>query len=190
MWRYVHGILTDPDRLRRVLDAMIEEKRRAMRGNSDEELGMWLDRIADVDRQRARAQDLAVEGLLSPEELRAKLSTLEKKREAARSELEALRGRKEEVEELERDRDTLLESYVGMVPEGLDYFSAEDRRWAYGRIRLNVFAESDGSLVATWALTKDIGVISEDAHQDEGNAWGRLGEVLRRLGCEDGARKA
>jgi tetratricopeptide (TPR) repeat protein len=27
-------------------------------------------------------------------------------------------------------------------------------------------------------------------HEDEGNAWGRLGEVLRRLGREDEARKA
>jgi predicted Zn-dependent protease len=27
-------------------------------------------------------------------------------------------------------------------------------------------------------------------HEDEGNAWGRLGEVLRRLGREDEARRA
>jgi tetratricopeptide (TPR) repeat protein len=27
-------------------------------------------------------------------------------------------------------------------------------------------------------------------HEHEGNAWGRLGEVLRRLGREDEARKA
>ena len=27
-------------------------------------------------------------------------------------------------------------------------------------------------------------------HEDEGNAWGRLGEVLRRLGREDEARAA
>ncbi len=27
-------------------------------------------------------------------------------------------------------------------------------------------------------------------HEDEGNAWGRLGEVLGRLGREDEARKA
>ena len=167
VWRFVYGLLTDPDRLRRGLDAMIEEKRKALRGNTDKELGMWLDRIADADRKRSRAQDLSIEGLLSPEELRAKLSDLEKTRETARSELEALKGRKEEVEVLERDREALLESYTAMVPKGLDHFTTEDRRWAYGRIRLNVFAGSDGSLVATWALTKDISVICEDTHQDE-----------------------
>jgi hypothetical protein len=32
VWRFVHGVLTDHDRLRRGLDAMIEEKRGTMRG--------------------------------------------------------------------------------------------------------------------------------------------------------------
>jgi hypothetical protein len=58
-------------------------------------------------------------------------------------------GRMEEVEELERDRDTLLERYGAMVTRGLDAFGPEDRRWAYNCIRLNVFADSDGSLSAT-----------------------------------------
>ncbi len=77
-----------------------------------------------------------------------------------------------------------------MVPEGLDAFGPEDRRWTYKRIRLNVFADSDGSLIATWAFAKDISVISGYTHQDEGNAYGRLGEVLRRLGRRDEAREA
>jgi recombinase-like zinc beta ribbon protein len=37
VWRFVHGILTDPERLRRGLNAMIEEKRGAMRGDPDKE---------------------------------------------------------------------------------------------------------------------------------------------------------
>jgi hypothetical protein len=73
-WRFVHGILTDPDRLRRGLDAMVDEKRRALSGDPDKEARIWLEKIADADRQRARAQDLAIEGLLSPEELRTKLT--------------------------------------------------------------------------------------------------------------------
>jgi hypothetical protein len=75
VWRFVHGLLTDPHRLRRGLDAMIEEKRRGLRGDPDREARLWLQRIADADRQRTRAQDLAIEGLLSPEELRSKLSS-------------------------------------------------------------------------------------------------------------------
>ena len=33
-------------------------------------------------------------------------------------------------------------------------------------------------------------VTARDRHQDEGNAWARLGEVLQRLGREDEARSA
>ena len=190
VWRFIYGLLTNPERLRVGLETMVEQKRRALRSDPGKEVNFWLDKIADVDRQRARAQDLAIEGLLSPEELRAKLDALKEGREAATRELEALQGRRQEVEELERDRDLLLAQYEGMVPEGLDAFGPEDRRWTYKRIRLNVFADSDGSLIATWAFAKDISVISGYTHQDEGNAYGRLGEVLRRLGRRDEAREA
>jgi hypothetical protein len=190
VWRFVHGILTDPERLRRGLNAMIEEKRGAMRGDPDKEAKVLLGKIAEADRRRARAQDLAVEGLLSPDELRAKLSALEEAREAAEDALEALRERKGKVEELERDRDALLERYAGMIPEGLDAMAAEERCWAYKRIRLNVFADAEGSLSATWAFTKDPSVISQNARDDEGNAYLRLGEAYERLGRDDEARAA
>jgi DNA repair exonuclease SbcCD ATPase subunit len=127
--------------------------------------------------------------LVSSDELRAKLAALQEVRAAAKRELEALKDRREEVEELERDRDALLEQYAGMVPEGLDDYSGEDRRWAYKIIRLNVFADKDGTLSATW-MFDSMGAIRGNAHQDEGNAWGRLGEVLGRLGREDEARAA
>jgi len=186
VWRFVHDLLTEPERLRVGLDAMIEEKRKGLRGDPGKEANVWLDKIADVDRQRVRAQDLATEGLLSPDELRAKLAALQETRKTAMRELEVLSSRKEEVEELERDRDALLESYAGMVPEGFDKFGPEERRWVYKLLRLNVFADSDGSLTAMWMFTR-ASAIQENTRQDEGNAWGRLGEVLRR---EDEARKA
>ena len=156
--------------MRAGLDTMIEEKRKAMRGGPDQEANLWLDKIAGIDRQRARAQDLAVEGLLTPDELRGKLVDLEETRKTAKHELEVLRNRRAEVEELERDRDTLLKDYAGMVPEGLEGFDPEERRWAYKLIRLNVFAEADGTLSATWMLD-GVGVVQKNTRQDEGNAW-------------------
>jgi hypothetical protein len=76
-------------------------------------------------------------------------------------------GRMEAVEELKRDWDALLEPYGAIVPAGLDAFGPEDRRWTYNCICLNVFADSDGSLSATWALTKYGSVILQNARQDE-----------------------
>jgi hypothetical protein len=108
--------------MRAGLDTMIEGKRKALRGGPDQEANLWLDKIVDIDRQRARAQDLAVEGLLTTDELRAKLEDLEETRKTAKRELEVLRNRRAEVEELERDRDALIKNYAGMVPEGFEGF--------------------------------------------------------------------
>jgi hypothetical protein len=88
---------------------------------------------------------------------------------------------------LERDRDTLLVHYAGLVPEVLKEFSPEERRWAYKVIRLNVFADAEGNLSATWMYTR-AGVIQENTRHDEGNAYVRLGDVLSRLGRKDEAR--
>ena len=59
----------------------------------------------------------------------------------------------------------------------------------YKLLRLSVFADSDGNLTAVWMFTR-ASAIQENTHQDEGNAWGRLGEVLGRLGREEEARTA
>ncbi len=88
---------------------------------------------------------------------------------------------------MERDRDALLEHYAGLVPEVLEEFSPEDRRWAYKVIRLNVFADAEGNLTATWMYTR-ASVIQENTRHHEGNAYVRLGDVLSHLGRKDEAR--
>ena len=53
-------------------------------------------------------QDLAIKGLLTDEELGAKLADVENRRESARAGLEACRTRTEKVEQLRRDREAVL----------------------------------------------------------------------------------
>jgi hypothetical protein len=161
-----------PDRVRELAERPGEEKafESALRAELEEDSR----RMEEVDWELAEEPPEA----------------LEETRTVAKRELEALKSRREEVEELERDRDILLESYAGMVPEGLEEFGPEERRWVYKLIRLNVFfADAGGNLTATWMFTR-AGVIQEHTRQDEGNAYARLGEVLGRLGREDEARAA
>jgi chromosome segregation ATPase len=61
---------------------------------------------------RSGYHDLAAKGLMTFEELEEKLRGLEETRKTAERELEALRSRRERVEELEQDKETLLESYL------------------------------------------------------------------------------
>jgi hypothetical protein len=51
---------------------------------------------------------------------------------------------RERVEELERDRDDVIESYAGMLPDALDALSGEERRRLYGMLRLEVAPAPNG----------------------------------------------
>jgi hypothetical protein len=103
-----------------------------VRGDPDREAAAWLDKLAQVEQERSGYLRLAAKGLVGDDDLAEALAELEDTRATAERELGAIRGRKEALEELERDRDSLLESYAGMVPEALDALAPEERRQVYG----------------------------------------------------------
>jgi len=76
---------------------------------------------------RAGYQELAAKGLMTLDELGGRLEQLDKSRNTAHKELEALKSRRESVEALEQDRYTLLKSYAGLVPKKLDAVLPEKR---------------------------------------------------------------
>ena len=114
VWRFVSGLLQDLDRLREGLERMMEVE---LRGEPERESRAWPDRAAEIDRKRGPFQDMAAEGLISFEELRAKLTELAENRRVAEEKLKASRGRRERAGKIEWTQDTLLESYVEMVPQ-------------------------------------------------------------------------
>jgi site-specific DNA recombinase len=120
VWEFVSGLLIDPERLRTGLEEMIKRESDGLPDNADREAKARMDRLAEVDHKRARFQDMAAEGLIDFDELRAKLVALEETRDTTRKELAALEARRDQLAELERDRDTLMERYAGMVPDALD----------------------------------------------------------------------
>ncbi len=152
VWAVVYDILTDPEQLRADLERMIELEREGVRGDPDRETNMWLDKLAEVDRMRSGYQEMAAKGLMTFEELGARLEELESTRDTATRELEALRDRRERVEDLERDRDALLEFYAGMAPEALDSLAPQERHQIYKMLRLQVFAGADGRMELTGAF--------------------------------------
>ena len=85
VWDLVSGLLSDPERLRAGLDAMIEDERGAPRGDPEREAKAWLERLATLDRKRGGYLDLAAEGIMGRDELRAKLAELEEGRETRRA---------------------------------------------------------------------------------------------------------
>ena len=162
MWNLVSALLTDPERLRVGLDAMVEQERSGVRGDPDHEVRVWLERLAEADRMRAGYQELTAKGLMTIEELSARLEELEATRRTAADELEAIRRRAERLAGLEQDRDALMELYAGAVPERLERLGPEERRRIYGRLRLELWARSDGTLEARGVLLEGLRADPED----------------------------
>jgi hypothetical protein len=84
--------------------------------------------------------------LITFDELREKLVSLEETRVTAVQELDALSRRQKRVAALERDAEALLDSYAGMVSEALDSLAAEERHEIYRMLRLKVLAHPDKTL--------------------------------------------
>lgn len=137
MWELVSGLLKDPERLRVGLEEMIEQERRG-----------YL--------------RLAAKGRLSNEELDEALAELEDTRITAERELGVIRGRKEALEELERDRDALLESYAEMTLDALDALMPEERRDVYRMLRLTVEVDLHGNMEARGVLGENVRVLYEN----------------------------
>jgi hypothetical protein len=98
----------------------------ALRGSPEREAKTWLDKLAEVDRKRARYQEMAAEELITLNELREKLAEMQEIRSTAERALEEVQGRASRISELERDRDALLASYEALALEELDDLTPEE----------------------------------------------------------------
>jgi site-specific DNA recombinase len=146
VWGLVSGLLKDPEQLRADLERMIEEEHQGLCADPHRETKVWLQKLAEVDQMRGGYQALAAKGLMTFEELGEKLQDLEETRNTAKRELDALQSQQARIEELERDKDTLLESYAEAAPEALESLTPEERHQVYKMLRLRVVAQVDGTL--------------------------------------------
>jgi len=97
MWKFVSGVLKDPERIRVAMDVLIEQKRAAMHGDPKREERAWLEQLSEVNHERRSYQRLAVKGHMTDEELDDALLELEEVRKTAERELDELRHRQEEM---------------------------------------------------------------------------------------------
>lgn len=144
IWEFVSELLKDPKHIRSGLEKMIALQREGTREDPVRKAMAWTQKLVEADSKRSRYQDMAAEGLISFNELKAKLGSLQKTRETAERELEALRNQRERLEELEKDRDALLESWSEMVPPGLENLSGLERNEIYRMLNLLVAPTPEG----------------------------------------------
>jgi DNA repair exonuclease SbcCD ATPase subunit len=99
---------------------------------------------------------MAAEGHITFDELGTKLQELEEQRTTAEEELNNLQLLRAHLEDLERDRETLLEEYAGMVPDRLDGLSGEERHQVYRMLRLQVSIYPNGDLEVRGVLREAV----------------------------------
>jgi len=144
VWAKVRAHMISPETLRQDLERAIELKRREMRGDPRREAGAWLQKLSETEGLRAGYQEQAARGLMTLDELAARLSELEEDRKRASRELQAARNRAGELEQLERDKEELLKHYEAISPEALDNLTPEQRQHFYGFLGLKVHLPPEG----------------------------------------------
>ncbi len=123
----------------------------------------WLEKLAEVDRKRSTLIDLAADETILRDEFRTKLAGVYETRATASHELDTLDWHQGRMEGWEKDRDTLLESYAGMIPEALDNVP-EERHHAYKVLRLRCVLASDAPPPRlTGVITGDLEVHKSEA---------------------------
>jgi hypothetical protein len=129
------------------MEALINREREAGVRHPAEEAAMWAERLEEGDRLRGAYQDQQAMGLMTLEELGSRLKGLDETRRLAEVELAGLQARENRAEELERDRDALLRSWAGAVPEALDELTGQERNNVYRMLRLEVTPTTEGFAV-------------------------------------------
>ena len=154
----VASLFGDRDMLLSHIDERIQHETQS---NPETEAKAWAERIASLDRKLSRAQDLAIKGLISHDDLRERLRGIRRDKEAATRELEAARNKKEHIEELKSHHRYLLDRYAEGLAWNFRYFPPDERHRIYKKLGLTVRVRPDGTLEIEG--TFDVKVLPNDA---------------------------
>ena len=152
VWRFISGLLKDPAKVRAGLDALMDRERNLTHGDAEQEAKAWLDKLAQADTMRRGFQEQAAKGLMILDELEDRLRESDETRETTRAELAALEGSRRRLEELEHDREALMERYAGLVPEAFENLVPEEHHRIYKMLRLRVLVYPDVRLEVSGVL--------------------------------------
>jgi site-specific DNA recombinase len=161
VWREVRSYLEEPDRLRADLNRKIELERSGARGEPEREMKLWAEKLAEAEAKRVRFQHAYAEGIISFDDLKARLAELDDARTTAEQQIASLEGRLEHIRTLEEDRDAVLAYLEAMAPKVLDCLDPEERHRFYKMLRLRVKLWPDRSLEITGAFPEPLKVGAE-----------------------------
>ena len=105
-----------------------------------------MEKLAEIDDERRGFLLFAAKDRITDQELDEELAALEETRRTAERELKDLRRHKQRVEQMEQDRDAVLEHYASQAPESLYSLTSEQRHHLYKMLKLKVWLAKSGDL--------------------------------------------
>jgi hypothetical protein len=105
---------------------------------------LWQQKILECAHKRSAYQDQQAAGLMTLEELGSKLQEFDDARRLAHTELEALTRRQEHIEQLERNRGSLLKLMAEIVPDALEDLTPQQRNKIHRMLRLEATPFEEG----------------------------------------------
>jgi site-specific DNA recombinase len=141
---FVFGVLSDPDTIQRGLDSLIQRETEEVRDDTEQVITTLEERLSQNTHLRRAYQDQQAEGLMTLEELAARLEDLEDTRKVLQAERASLERSQQKAKELENDRDTVVASLAASIPDTLDNLTGEEINTVYRKLRLRLIPSEDG----------------------------------------------
>jgi hypothetical protein len=156
VWGFVSDVLRDPIRLKHGLDEIVKQEKALTSRGPRQDAETWLKKLAELEAQEERLLDLYLEGTLEMDRYETRIAQIKQSRKTAEDELVRIEARAARVDQLERDRVTLLDHFSQIIPERLDTLEPDERSRVYKMLNLTVLAHENGSLELKWALGADL----------------------------------
>jgi len=141
---FVFGVLSDPDTIQRGLDSLIQLETEEVREDPEQEVETMAERLSQNSHLRRAYQDQQAEGLMTLEELAAKIEELEDTRKVLEADLASLERSQQKAKELESDRDAVVASLAATIPEALENLAGEEINAVYRKLRLRLIPSEEG----------------------------------------------
>jgi hypothetical protein len=108
------------------------------------EVKVWQQKVVECAHKMSAYPEQQAAGLRTLEELGSKLQEVDDARRLAHTELEALTSRQEHIEQLEKNRESLLKSMAERVPDALEGLTPQQRNKIHRMLRLEATPFEEG----------------------------------------------
>ncbi len=156
VWREVRLLLEKPERVMAAYGVYVELRRHRLRGDPDREARELSARLEKLERRRSNLIDMGADGTIGREDLRAKLSEVDEKRDSLHRALGEAAARRKELVRMHRERELVLGRFAAVRGMGLRHLQPEVRRTVYNALGMTAHVDEGGNVRITGIFEADL----------------------------------